>query len=52
MGGKLKKNENSKYFAISTTVSPTAKSYYREKAMDNWMESGQSLSFYLDTLCN
>ncbi len=48
----VKKNEKSKYFSISTSASPTEKAYFREKAMDKWTSSGQSFSFYLDTLCN
>ena len=46
-----KKNEKSKYFAISTAMSATEHSFYREKAMDKWLKSGQSLSFYLNAMC-
>jgi len=47
----VKMNENSKYFAISTAISPTETSFYRGKAMDSWTKIGQSLSFYLNTMC-
>jgi len=47
----LKMNEKSKYFSISTAMSTTETSFFREKAMDNWKKSGQSLSFYLNTMC-
>jgi hypothetical protein len=47
----VKMNENSKYFAISTAISPTETGFYREKAMDSWTTIGQSLSFYLNTMC-
>ncbi len=46
-----KANENSKYFGISTAISATETSYYREKSMDTWKKSGQSLSFYLNSMC-
>lgn len=46
-----KANERSKYFGISTAVSATETSFFREKAMDRWKKSGQSLSFYLNTMC-
>lgn len=46
-----KENEKSKYFAISTAMSATETSFYREKAMDSWSKSGQSLSFYLNAMC-
>ena len=47
----VKKNEKSKYFAISTAASPLSTAYFREKAMDTWTKSGQSLSFYLNAMC-
>ena len=47
-----KANEKSKYFAISTAASATEISYFREKSMDNWRTNGQSLSFYLNAMCN
>ena len=47
-----KANEQSKYFAISTALSATETSYFREKSMDNWKTNGQSLSFYLNAMCN
>ena len=46
-----KANEKSKYFGISTAISPTETFFSREKSMDNWTKSGASLSFYLNTLC-
>lgn len=47
----VKKNEKSKYFSISTAASPIETAYFREKAMDTWTKGGQSLSFYLNTMC-
>lgn len=47
-----KANEKSKYFGISTAMSATETSFFREKSMDSWSKSGQSLSFYLNTMCN
>jgi hypothetical protein len=47
----VKMNEKSKYFGISTAMSATETSFYREKAMDNWTKIGQSLSFYLNAMC-
>jgi hypothetical protein len=46
-----KANEKSKYFGISTAMSATETSYFREKSMDTWKKNGQSLSFYLNALC-
>ena len=46
-----KANEKSKYFGISTAISPIETFFSREKSMDNWTKSGASLSFYLNTLC-
>lgn len=48
----VKKDEKSKYFSFSTASSPTHTAYFREKAMDTWTSSGQSLSFYLNARCN
>ena len=47
----VKKDEKSKYFAISTAASPLNTAYFREKAMDTWTKGGQSLSFYLNAMC-
>ncbi|MCA6497788.1 MAG: hypothetical protein IM558_08640, partial [Chitinophagaceae bacterium] len=46
-----KANEKSKYFSISTAMSITETSFFREKAMDKWTKSGQGLSFYLNAIC-
>lgn len=46
-----KADEKSKYFSISTAMSLTETSFYREKSMDSWSSSGQSLSFYLNAMC-
>lgn len=46
-----KANEKSKYFSISTAKSLTETAFFREKSMDKWTKSGQSLSFYLNTMC-
>jgi len=46
-----KANVKSKYFGISTALSATEISFFREKSMDSWKKSGQSLSFYLNTMC-
>jgi len=46
-----KSNDKSKYFGISTAMSATETGYFREKSMDTWKKSGQSLSFYLNTMC-
>ncbi|MGI9530516.1 carboxypeptidase-like regulatory domain-containing protein [Lutimonas sp.] len=48
----VKLNEKSKYFSLSTATSATEKAYSRDKAMDSWTSHGQSMSFYLDALCN
>ena len=48
----LKANGKSKYFGISTAMSATETSFFREKSMDSWKISGQSLSFYLNIMCN
>lgn len=47
----VKKDEKSKYFAISTALSATETAFYREKAMDVWTKTGQGLSFYLNAMC-
>ena len=47
----VKSSEKSKYFSISTAGSPINTAYFREKAMDSWNKSGQTLSFYLNALC-
>lgn len=46
-----KANEKSKFFAISTAISATETCFFREKTMDIWNKSGQSLSFYLNMMC-
>ena len=46
-----KANEKSKYFGISTAISPIETFFSREKSMDTWTKSGASLSFYLNTMC-
>ena len=47
----VKENEKSKFFSISTASSPTHTTFFREKAMDSWTKGGQSLSFYLNAIC-
>ncbi|MFQ6601248.1 carboxypeptidase-like regulatory domain-containing protein [Flavobacterium sp. C3NV] len=47
----VKENEKSKFFAISTAMSATETSFYREKNRSNWYKSGQSLTFYLNAMC-
>lgn len=47
----VKSHEKSKYFSISTAMSATENSFYRERNMANWSKTGQSLTFYLNTLC-
>ncbi|MWB93465.1 hypothetical protein GON26_03770 [Flavobacterium sp. GA093] len=47
----VKKDENSRFFAISTAASPTETSFYRERNRSTWYKSGQSLTFYLNTMC-
>lgn len=47
----VKNDEKSKYFAISTAMSATENSFYREKNRATWSRTGQSLTFYLNTLC-
>lgn len=47
----VKKDEKSKFFSISTAASPLNTAYFREKAMDTWTTGGQSLSFYLNAMC-
>ena len=45
-----KMNEKSKYFAISTAISPFNNFYYRDKAMAKWGKGKKSLSFYLTAM--
>lgn len=47
----VKKDATSKYFSISTAASPLKTAYFREKTMDSWTSGGQSLSFYLNAMC-
>ena len=47
----VKTNEKSKYVSISTAISATETSFYREKAMDVWSKSNQGLSFYFNAIC-
>ena len=47
----VKANERSRYFSISTTISPIHTAYFREKAMDSWDKGGENLSFYLNAMC-
>lgn len=47
----VKSSEKSKFFAISTAASATETSFYREKNRSTWYKSGQSLTFYLNTMC-
>lgn len=47
----VKDDEKKKYFAISTSVSPFNTAYFRDRVMDTWSTGGQSLSFYLDAMC-
>ncbi|MBB4801219.1 hypothetical protein HNP37_001258 [Flavobacterium nitrogenifigens] len=46
-----KTDEKSKFFAISTAASATETSFYREKNRSTWYKSGQSLTFYLNAMC-
>lgn len=48
----VKVQDKSKYFSISTAKSPLNVAFYRKNAMDNWIKSNQSLSFYLNGMCN
>jgi len=48
----VKKDAGSKYFSISTSASPFDTSFSRERTMGTWLKSGQSLSFYLNAMCN
>ena len=43
--------ESSKYLGISTSVSPTETSFFREKSMDVWKIEKQSLSIYFNSSC-
>lgn len=47
----IKTDEKSKFFSISTAASATETSFYRERNMSSWSKSGQSLTFYLNTMC-
>ncbi|QOG03499.1 carboxypeptidase-like regulatory domain-containing protein [Flavobacterium sp. MDT1-60] len=47
----VKRDDKSKYFAISTAISPTETSFHRERNMSTWYKTGQSLTFYLNTMC-
>ena len=47
----VKTNPKSKYFSISTAISPLKTAYFREKAMDAWTTGEQNLSFYLNAMC-
>jgi hypothetical protein len=47
----VKNKEGSKFFSISTAASPLNTAYFREKAMDTWTTGSQSLSFYLNAMC-
>ena len=43
---------SAKYFGISTSLSPTETSFFREKSMDVWKQEKQALSFYFNTVCS
>jgi hypothetical protein len=45
-----KKNEKSKYFAVSASASPTSRVFFREQAMDKWVVKKSRISFYVDAL--
>ncbi|WP_330911558.1 hypothetical protein [Flavobacterium sp.] len=47
----IKSTEKSKFFSISSAVSASENSFYRERNMANWSKTGQSLTFYLNTMC-
>lgn len=47
----VKTDKKSKYFSISTAISATETTFFREKAMDVWVKNGQGLSFYLSAMC-
>ncbi|KAF2512148.1 carboxypeptidase-like regulatory domain-containing protein [Flavobacterium zhairuonense] len=47
----VKSDEKSKFFSISTATSVTESSFYRERNMSNWSKTSQSLTFYLNTMC-
>ena len=47
----VKKDKKSKYFALSTAISPLHTAFSRDKAMDTWTKSEQNLSFYLNAMC-
>lgn len=48
----VKTNEKSKYFSISSAVSPLYTTYFKEKAMSTWIKQGYSISFYLNAMCD
>ena len=43
---------SAKYFSISTSLSPTETSFFREKSMDVWKQEKQALSFYFNSVCS
>ncbi|KRB53927.1 carboxypeptidase-like regulatory domain-containing protein [Flavobacterium sp. Root186] len=47
----IKTDEKSRFFSISTAVSVTENSFYRERNMSSWSKTGQNLTFYLNTMC-
>lgn len=47
-----KETKDSKYFAIPASKSPLHKTYYRDKAMDDWKVQTGSLSMYIDAKCS
>lgn len=47
----VKSDEKSKYFAIYTAMSATETSFFRDKNLSNWYKNGQSLTFYLNAMC-
>ncbi|WP_347050926.1 carboxypeptidase-like regulatory domain-containing protein [Flavobacterium olei] len=47
----IKADEKSKFFAIYTAMSATETSFFRDKNLSNWYKSGQSLTFYINSMC-
>lgn len=47
----IKTDEKSRFFSISTAMSVSENSFYRERNMASWSKTGQSLTFYLNTMC-
>lgn len=43
---------SAKYFGISTSLSPTVTTFFREKSMDVWKQEKQALSFYFNSVCS